>query len=160
MFREVSYRWHPWNGKNVVVIREVTKSGQSFVHCRLENGEVSLAIPLWMFDGPRCSSFHVSDNPHVHWNRLRDLETLLRDAATHQLENEHSAFDPGGKTYGRAEGVSRTGPIEPVSTASHAATLVPHTDGDTGSSLSTTCADAVRESRRSRASIAAEGAQS
>jgi hypothetical protein len=131
MFREVSYRWHPWFGKNVVVIRELAKSGQSLVHCRLENGEIILAVPLWMFDGPLCSSFRVSESPQVHWDTLRDLRTLLRDGATCRLEHEYSALDSGGSTHGQAKGISRAGSIEPVSTATRATTVVPRADGGT-----------------------------
>ena len=77
-------------------MREVKKSGQSFVHCRLQSSEVVLAVPLWMFDRQLCSSFYERDIPEVDWRAVRELGALLCDAALLPLEQEHSNVNPGG----------------------------------------------------------------
>ena len=132
MIREVAYPWHPWRNENVVATCEVTKQGQSFVHCRLEDGEVILAIPLWMFDRRHCSSLCERDTPEVGWAAVRELGGLLCDAAALPLEQEHSTVNPGGNAHAESESVTRSGSVESVSSLPVTSPVVRVANGSTG----------------------------
>jgi hypothetical protein len=82
---EVAYTLHPWHGQRVVVVREIKKQGQSFVHCRLDDGELILAIPLWMFDNSLCSSFRELDTPEVDWKSLQQLRSAALSRFLHEV---------------------------------------------------------------------------
>jgi len=126
--RTIVYPWHPWYGQSVVVIREITKSGRAFVHCRLGNR-------LWMFDAGLCSSFQVRNAPQVHWRALRELGRLLRDAAPHLVEQGHPTGVLGGNAHGPFESVARRRSAESVSSSAGSAPLGSTTIGSAGDNV-------------------------
>ena len=116
-------------------MREVKKSGQSFVHCRLQSSEVVLAVPLWMFDRQLCSSFYERDIPEVDWRAVRELGALLCDAALLPLEQEHSNVNPGGNAHAQGKRVARSGSVKSVSSPPDTSSVGRIANGGAGSSL-------------------------
>ena len=101
--REVAYRFHPWYGQDVVVIREINKGGQSFVHGHLVDSELILAVPSWMFEEALCSSFRELDTPEVDCKAIHQLRVLLQDAGCSLVQQEHSNTNSGGNAHGKSE---------------------------------------------------------
>jgi hypothetical protein len=140
-------------------VREITKLGQPVIHCRLEDGNLTQAVPRWMFDEALCASFELLDDPHVHWRALRELARLLQDTSPHLVEQGHSTTVPGGNARELSEVTARRRSVESVSPSADASTLG-STAGETpGSGLRTARSDADGVLRGPGTELEAEGAK-
>src|SRR2546426_60662 len=76
--REVSYPWHPWFGRSVVVYDVRIKQGHSVCWCGLEEGRTrqSVEIPAWMFEPAACGRLRVLAVPSVGCDALLEFKAL------------------------------------------------------------------------------------
>lgn len=78
-FREVQYRWHPWQGQRVLIQCEARRSGSAVLRCVREqlNDSPALEIPEWMFDSSLCSQMKQDNLAYVSSAALLALKDLL-----------------------------------------------------------------------------------
>src|SRR5262249_46160607 len=103
--REVHYPWHPWFGRQVLVVEEVKRSDRSVSRFQLEEDESgrSLELPRWMLDRAACSQMRTAIAPvvgcDVLW-RLKDFLGAARsEASASAVQNQH----PRSHTQGDAD---------------------------------------------------------
>jgi len=101
--REVSYLWHPWYARAVVVHEAFTRNGRAVCRCSVDEnpGARLLEIPQWMFDSATCSRMRPATVPMVSCGALLDLKALLQCAPFPDsdvvLQGQHrSLLSPGG----------------------------------------------------------------
>ena len=77
---EVCYRWHPWFGQRVTLIRTLQKQAVDVVQVELEqDGRTwSVELPSWMLDRAACAGMELQSEPRVGCAHLRSLRELLR----------------------------------------------------------------------------------
>lgn len=65
--RGILYRFHPWSGRAVDVVKVFAKGGVPVACCRLAGGAPGplREVPLWMFDRETCSAVRRRERPHV-----------------------------------------------------------------------------------------------
>jgi hypothetical protein len=77
--REVRYRWHPWQGRQVAVRGVRIRSGRKVLSCTVDDdrGFPVLEIPEWMFDAVVCDRLERAEAARVNTGALRGLRVLL-----------------------------------------------------------------------------------
>jgi len=71
----IHYRWHPFFGRSLDVIRRVSRAGREFIHCELPDATIG-QIPLWMTDASLCGAM-TTGTPRASLGALADLRQLL-----------------------------------------------------------------------------------
>ena len=100
---DICYRWHPWYGRTVQVVRSIAKQpGTVLQVCDGLKPERSLEIPVWMADSAICALMKFSKVPAVDAQALSALADLLdRRLYRHEegvLESRHLSFSTQGDT--------------------------------------------------------------
>ena len=78
-FREITYRWRPWQGQRVLVRGEARRAGIVVLQCVRDElkGFPTLEIPVWMFDSDLCGEMKPTELPRVDCAALLALKHLL-----------------------------------------------------------------------------------
>jgi hypothetical protein len=71
----VHYRWHPFAGSKLSLVKTAGITGAAELHCQTPDGIV-LGIPRWMTESVRCVSMEIGE-PVVGVHALSELRTLL-----------------------------------------------------------------------------------
>ena len=100
---DICYRWHPWYGRTVQVVRSIAKRPETVLRvCDGLKRDRSLEIPLWMVDSAICALMKFSETPAVDAQALSALASLLdRRICRHEgdmLESQHLSFSIQGDT--------------------------------------------------------------
>lgn len=100
---DIFYRWHPWYGRKVQVVRSISKQPETVLRvCDGLKQYRALEIPLWMLDSAICTLMKFSETPAVDAQALSALASLLdRRTCRHEedvLESQHLSFSIQGDT--------------------------------------------------------------
>jgi hypothetical protein len=71
----IHYRWHPFFGRSLEVVRRISRAGRAFIHCELPDATIG-QIPLWMTDAAFCGAM-TTGTPRASLGALADLRRLL-----------------------------------------------------------------------------------
>lgn len=99
---EVCYRWHPWFGHRVTLVRKLQKRTSDSVHVELERAGRSrlLELPSWMLDRAACAAMELRSEPRVECAHLRSLRELLQYVTA---RDAIMVRDPGSPNSGDAD---------------------------------------------------------
>jgi len=98
---DVHYRWHPWYGRTLQVLRSVSKQPETVLRvCEELKPTQPQEIPLWMVDSGICASMRFSEAPVVEGESLRALKSLLGRCVLKDkggvIKHQHFDFSPRG----------------------------------------------------------------
>lgn len=98
---EVHYRWHPWCGRTVQVLRSVSKQPGTVLRvCEDLKLTRPLEIPSWMVDSGICASMRFSEVPVVEGESLGALKSLLERYVLKDkvgvIKHQHFSSSPRG----------------------------------------------------------------
>ena len=72
----VSYRYHPFFGQDVEIVRTLRQQAEPSVIIRLEC-ELQIAIPVWMLEPEHCSALTDELRPRIALRALVELRELM-----------------------------------------------------------------------------------
>ena len=152
---EVCYRWHPWFGRRVTLIRTLQKQAIDAVQVELEqDGRTwSVELPSWMLDRVACAGMELQNEPRVGCAHLRSLRELLRSVTPRdvRMDRHPCSSIPGDADEDSTP--SLAGSRRSVSAATHTASVEEPAAGDAkpnpGAADSTAAGKQKRPRRRS-----------
>ena len=74
--RRVCYRYHPFYGHDVEVVRALRRQTEPSVIIRVEGG-LQIGIPLWMLEPEHCSTLTDEPVPRIALRALLELRALV-----------------------------------------------------------------------------------
>ncbi len=69
------YRWHPFYGQTVRMLRARNKDGDQCIRCELPDGTTA-TIPAWMTDAETCAQMSAGE-PSIGLAALAELRSFL-----------------------------------------------------------------------------------
>jgi hypothetical protein len=115
----VLYRWHPWYGQTVKVVRTVEKRTGFVVRVSAErDGRIQqIELPRWMTDSVLCASMTLAERPVVSIDALQSVRELLEIVGSRAMvEVQHLTERPRGDADGK-KAPSRAYAARPVSSS-------------------------------------------
>ena len=104
---KICYRFHPFYGVEVEVIRFLRKSESAILMVRLPRG-AQIAVPEWMLIPQVCDRLTVEDKPRISIDALHDLRRLIRaQSLNNSLKTPGRAEFPAGGQDGQRQESSR-----------------------------------------------------
>jgi hypothetical protein len=104
---KICYRFHPFYGVEVGVIRYLRKSESVILIVKLPGG-VQIAVPEWMLIPHVCDRLTIEDKPRISIDALIVLRRLINSQyLNHSLKAPGRAESPAGGQDGQRQKSSR-----------------------------------------------------
>jgi hypothetical protein len=95
---KIYYRFHPFYGAEVEVIRHLRRIGSAILIARLPGG-AQIAVPEWMLIPQVCDRLTIEAEPRITIDALIDLRTLIDAQRLKNTSKDHCCAEspPGGQ---------------------------------------------------------------
>ena len=121
---KICYRFHPFHGVEVELVRYLRKTESSILIVKLPGG-TQLAIPEWMLNPQVCDRLRNEDQPRISVAALLDLRRLIDAQSFQNARQDRSCAESptGGKDaqqrkadrVATSAALRRRGDLEPAS---------------------------------------------
>jgi hypothetical protein len=105
---KICYRFHPFNGVEVEVIRFLRISRSVILIVKLLPGGTQIAVPEWMLNPQFCDRLSIEDKPRISIDALMDLRRLIdAQSLSSAAKAPAHAESPAGELHGQQQKSSR-----------------------------------------------------
>ena len=134
----IHYRYHPFHGEHVEIVRRLRRYTADCVVIKLAD-DVQVAVPTWMLDPLACQQLTDEMRPRISVAALRDLRALLDSQAC--LVTPTTVTNHGGSQHAGGDDAR---PDRASPTAADAGVRAPRSVAETPGTGSTPVRRAVR----------------